>query len=91
MSYSVTSSVTEILLLLIRVVEEMSREYILEVRIGALYSILLSNNTRMGEAEPLFASKDWKLNASTADLNSMQWCFRFVEYTANFMQEHVQS
>lgn len=80
-----SSSMADLLSLVIRGVEEMSRSSILEGRIRTLESTLSPNITRIGELKWPLASKTSELDVATAELKSTRRRLRFAEYADSLL------
>lgn len=88
---SVPSSVVDILSLVTRSVETMSRATILEVLVGSLEPTLSSGNTRIWELESPLAWKNSEFDAAAAELESTEPHLRFAEDGVSLMLDQVQS
>lgn len=87
---SVSSSLTDLMSLVIRSVEPISRASIVPVGIYDLESMLSSNNTRIGELESQILSKNSELDAVLAELRSDKLRLCFAEGAVIFIREQVQ-
>lgn len=81
----------DVLSVVIRIMEAMSRAFMLKVRAEALWSILSTFNMHISELESQHASKILKLDAAVANLESTDWHFRFAEDAVPLMQKQVQN
>lgn len=71
-------------------VEGMSLASILEVPLGALESIFLSNISCIGELESHLVSKNSGFDAARAELESTDRCVNLAEDAVSLMLEQLQ-
>lgn len=86
-----SSSVADLLSLVRRGVEAISRAGILEVHVGALESSLLCSNMRIGELESQLGSESSMFEAAAAKLESIKRHGNLAEDAASLVQEQVLS
>lgn len=86
----VTSSVADLLSLVIGSLREMRRVYILELPAGFLELTMSSQNTSIRELEWQLASINCESDAPAAELKSSNCRFRFAEDAFSLVREQVQ-